>query len=133
MRIRHATILIGLLLTVSLALAEPVHADCQEGVIHKIIRTVFQVPAAVLKSFQGPKCNNSDSEFGSDYSGSVRYPDLRAVYGPQYRAAGSRTYEPLPKAPEYVTYKVVMPTKETPVPDKETNLHVYGSIPFNNR
>ena len=106
-----------------------VQAECQEGVIHKLVRTVFEIPEAVLRSFKGPNCNDNISE----YYPKVRYPDLRVIYGPEYRLNSQEVYEPLPTPPEYVTYKVVPPQKLETKKEDRANLHVYSSIPFSNR
>jgi len=104
-------------------------ATCQEGVLHRLVRTVFQVPMAVLKSFEGPTCAATDP----NYSAQVRYPDLRSVYGPEYRLNSQEVYEPLPAPPKYVTYRVIPPPKSQTKPEPRTNLHVYSSIPFSDR
>ncbi len=104
-------------------------ATCQEGVLHRLVRTVFQVPMAVLKSFEGPTCEATDPSF----SARVRYPDLKSVYGPEYRLNSQEVYEPLPAPPRYVTYKVIPPQKNQSRPESRTDLHVYSSIPFSDK
>ncbi len=121
-----------LILFISINLIMPcgssVLAECKEGVIHKLIRTVFEIPETVLRSFRGPSCNDNGSGFPE-----VRYPDLRMVYGPEYRLNSQEIYEPLPSPPEYVTYKIVLPQGSKAIHENRTNLHVYSSIPFSNR
>ena len=103
-------------------------AACQEeGLLHRLVRTVFQVPVAVLKSLEGPTCEPAD---GNDYSARVRYPDVRSVYGPAYRLNSQEEYEPLPDPPRYVTYKMIPAQKSAQKTDSKANLHVYSSIPF---
>lgn len=103
-------------------------AGCQEeGILHRIVRTVFQLPVAVLKSLEGPTCETADA---NDYFARVRYPDIRSVYGPEYRLNSQEEYEPLPDPPKYVTYKMIPAQKNLPKTESKANLHVYSSIPF---
>ncbi len=125
------TFLISFIVGTSLLLpyVPSVQAECKEGVIHKLVRTVFEIPEAVLKSFKGPSCNNNINE---SYS-KVRYPDFRAVYGPEYRLNSEEVYEPLPTPPKYVTYKMLPPQKPETIQENKADLHVYSSIPFSDR
>ncbi len=129
MFLKKMAVIMGTTMVLSLAVVNTSRAACPEGVLHRLIRTVFQVPMAVLKSLEGPTCCSRSR----DYSATVRYPDTRGVYGPEYRLNTQKNYEPLPEPPEYVTYKMIPARKTRLKPDSEVNLHVYSSIPFSDR
>ena len=129
MYLKKVTVIFFIVATLMFAFHSNVVAASQEGVLHRVIRTVFELPMAVLRSFQGPSCNDQNQ----DVSSRIRYPDSRAIYGPDYRLNSQQEYEPLPSPPRYVTYKMITPQRpENPVNTK-TNVHVYSSIPFSNR
>lgn len=127
-------ILVGTQMAFLLANTSPALAECQEGVLHNLVRAVFQVPAALLDSFRGPTCTDTASGYGPSANSAVRYPAGKGTLGPTYAAGSQRSYEQLPTAPTYVTYKVFLPAKKPTVQkEKETDFHVYGSIPFENQ
>ncbi len=105
-----------------------IKAECQEGVLHKVVRSVFQIPVTLFKSLQGPTCQND-----LEYKAKIRYPDSNTVFAPQYKLNSPEVYAPLPKTPEYVTYKIVPQQLQKSQSTKKANFHVYSSIPFSNR
>ncbi len=129
MYFKKVTVIFFIVATLLSAFHSDAVAASQEGILHRVIRTVFEIPVAVLRSFQGPTCNDPNQ----DITSRIRYPDSRAIYGPDYRLNAQQEYEPLPSPPRYVTYKMMTPQKPENLVNTKANVHVYSSIPFSNR
>ncbi len=107
------------------------HALAKEGVMHRLARAVFAVPKAILNSMSGPTpceadCENENINIHFPYfnSASQSYGQNLYYIAPPYSLTN--------QAPNYVTYQVVIPRQTQKFKDR-TNVHIYSSIPFENR
>ena len=105
-------------------------ALAQEGVLHRLARAVLAVPKAVLSSLEGPRSGTGDCSGCGDQI-CVQFPQSPYCCSSQtnyYIAPFDNSYG----APNYVTYQVVVPRPATNRRDS-ANVHIYSSIPFENR
>ncbi len=105
-------------------------AFAREGVLHRLARAVFAVPKAVLNSMEGPCCGEDTGECQRI---DIRFPCRGCVNYGQNLGYISPVPIVIPSPPSYVTYKVIVPRKATIELKDNANVHIYSSIPFENR
>ncbi len=106
-------------------------AIAKEGVMHRFARAVFAIPKAILNSMSGPSpceptCDSENINIHFPYF----YTPTRGYGQTLYYI--TPPYSPTNQAPNYVTYQVIIPKKDPNLKDK-ANVHIYSSIPFENR
>ena len=120
----------GLIMAGLLIFAFHGQAMAKEGVLHKFARALFAIPKAVLNSMEGPSFGQ-DIEDGQRID--IHFPyQTNANYG-QNLGYVSPVAPVIPPPPNYVTYKVIVPQKATIELKDNANVHIYSSIPFENR
>ncbi len=121
---------LGLIMVGLLIFACQGQAFAKEGVLHRLARAVFAIPKAVLNSMEGPSC----SEYTEDGQRiDIHFPYQRYTSYGQNLGYISPVAPVIPSPPNYITYKVIVPQKATIELKDNANVHIYSSIPFENR
>ncbi len=103
-------------------------ALAQEGVLHRLLRSVIAIPEAVLHSLHGPQ----EGENSGNKAPIIHYPyPVQANYGQTYGYAVPPDVL-IHNSPGYVTYNVIEKRSDCQQPE-QADTHVFSPIPFDNR